>query len=158
MVQLHIITVGNLSSEFKEGVGEYEKRLSSFCSLNNINIKEVKINDEDNQTQIQSALSEEADKIIAKMPHDAYKIALCVEGVQKDSVALADVIRQACDTKGKICLVIGSSHGLDERVKAKCDLRLSVSKLTFPHQLMRLILLEALYRSFAIMHGRRYHK
>ena len=158
MVQLHIITVGNLSSEFKEGVGEYEKRLSSFCSLNNINIKEVKINDEDNQTQIQSALSEEADKIIAKMPQDAYKIALCVEGVQKDSVALADVIRQACDTKGKICLVIGSSHGLDERVKAKCDLRLSVSKLTFPHQLMRLILLEALYRSFAIMHGRRYHK
>ena len=158
MVQLHIITVGNLSSEFKEGVGEYEKRLSSFCSLNNINIKEVKINDEDNQTQIQSALSEEADKIIAKMPQDAYKIALCVEGVQKDSVALADVIRQACDTKGKICLVIGSSHGLDERVMAKCDLRLSVSKLTFPHQLMRLILLEALYRSFAIMHGRRYHK
>ena len=158
MVQLHIITVGALSATFKAAVAEYEKRLCAFCSVNNINIKEVKINDEDNRSQIQSALSEEADKIIAKMPQDAYKIALCVEGVQKDSLALAEVLREACDTKGKICLVIGSSHGLDERVKAKCDLRLSVSKLTFPHQLMRVILLESLYRSFAIINGRKYHK
>ncbi len=158
MVQLHIITVGALSATFKDAVAEYEKRLCAFCSVNNINIKEVKINDEDNRSQIQSALSEEADKIIAKMPQDAYKIALCVEGVQKDSLALAEVLREACDTKGKICLVIGSSHGLDERVKAKCDLRLSVSKLTFPHQLMRVILLESLYRSFAIINGRKYHK
>lgn len=158
MVQLHIITVGSLSAEFKAGVSEYEKRLSAFCSLNNISIKESKINDEDSEKQIETALCEEADKIIAKMPADAYKIALCVEGVQKDSLALSEVIRQACDTKGKICLVIGSSHGLHERVKAKCDLRLSVSKLTFPHQLMRLLLLEALYRSFSIINGRRYHK
>ena len=158
MVQLSIITVGNLSAEFRDGAAEYEKRLSAFCSLSNINIKESKINDEDNHTQIENALCEEADKIISKMPQDAYKIALCVEGIQKDSLALAEVIKSACDTKGKICLVIGSSHGLHEKVKAKCDLRLSVSKLTFPHQLMRLILLEALYRSFSIINGRRYHK
>ena len=158
MIQLSIITVGNLSSEFKDAAKEYEKRLSMFCSLNNINIKESKINDEDNTKEIEYALSDEGDKIIAKMPQDAYKIALCVEGVQKDSLALAEVIRNASDTKGKICLIIGSSHGLHEKVKAKCDLRLSVSKLTFPHQLMRVILYEALYRSFTILAGKRYHK
>ena len=158
MVQLSIITIGTLSSCFRESVDEYEKRLGAFCSLNNINIKESKIADEDNKTQIENALSEEADKILSKMPQDAYKIALCVEGVQKDSLALAEVIKNASDTKGKICLVIGSSHGLHERVKAKCDLRLSVSKLTFPHQLMMVILLESIYRSFSIISGRRYHK
>ncbi len=158
MVQLSIITVGTLSASFRDSVEDYEKRLCAFCSLNNISIKESRITDEDNKTQIENALSEEGDKILSKMPQDAYKIALCVEGVQKDSLALAEVIRSASDTKGKICLVIGSSHGLHEKVKARCDLRLSVSRLTFPHQLMRVILLEALYRSFSIIAGRRYHK
>ena len=92
------------------------------------------------------------------MPTDSYKIALCVEGTQYDSERLAGVISAANDKSGKISLVIGSSHGLSERVKRECDLRLSVSKMTFPHQLMRVILMEALYRSFTIIAGKRYHK
>ena len=92
------------------------------------------------------------------MPKDAYKIALCVEGKQFDSPALAKIISSATDSSGKIALVIGSSHGLSEKVKAECGLRLSISKMTFPHQLMRVILLEALYRSFTIIAGKKYHK
>ena len=158
MTQLYIISVGALADTFSDAVREYEKRLSSFCTVNNVNIKESRITDEQDAKKIEAALCEEGEKILARMPTDAYKIALCVEGVQKDSLALAEVVRQACDTKGKICLVIGSSHGLHEKVKGACDLRLSVSKLTFPHQLMRVILLESLYRSFAIINNRKYHK
>ena len=158
MVQLTIISIGTLSSHFKESVAEYEKRLSQFCNISNINIKEIRIANEDDKTQIENALSEEADKIISKIPTGAYKIALCVEGDSPDSIKLSQIIRRASDTSGKLCLIIGSSHGLHDKVKAKCDSRLSVSKLTFPHQLMRVILLEALYRSFSIIANKRYHK
>ena len=87
-----------------------------------------------------------------------FKIALCVEGKQYDSVALAQLIDEGCAKSGKLALVIGSSHGLSEQVKRACDVRLSVSKLTFPHQLMRLMLTEILYRSLTITAGKRYHK
>lgn len=92
------------------------------------------------------------------MPKDSYKIALCVEGRQFESEALASVISSAADRSGKISLVIGSSHGLSERVKSISDLRLSFSKMTFPHQLMKVMLMEALYRSFTIIAGKKYHK
>ena len=158
MVQLTIISVGALSAHFKDSVTEYEKRLSQFCTVNNVNIKEARIADEDDKTQIENALSLEGDKILAKIPQGAYKIALCVEGTSPDSVKLAEIIKRASDERGKICLIIGSSHGLSDKVKIACDYRLSVSNLTFPHQLMRVILLEALYRSFAIIHNKKYHK
>ena len=118
----------------------------------------MRIANEDDKSEIARALAAEGDKIIAAMPKDAYKIALCVEGREYDSIALADLISRGGDKSGRISLVIGSSYGLDERVKAACDARLSVSKLTFPHQLMRVILYEALYRSFTIIAGKRYHK
>jgi 23S rRNA (pseudouridine1915-N3)-methyltransferase len=158
MVQLTIISVGALASHFKDSVAEYEKRLSQFCTVNDINIKECRIADEDDKTQIENALSLEGDKILAKIPQGAYKIALCVEGASPDSVKLAEIIGRASDERGKICLIIGSSHGLCDKVKNACDYRLSVSKLTFPHQLMRVILSEALYRSFAIINNKKYHK
>ena len=103
-------------------------------------------------------LAREAEKIIAEMPKRAYKIALCVEGRQLSSEELANKLDEVATSHGEICLVIGSSHGLDERVKKECDLRLSVSRLTFPHQLMRVILLEAIYRGFNITKGTHYHK
>lgn len=158
MVQLTVISVGALSSHFKDSVAEYEKRLSQFCTVNNVNIKECRIADEDDKTQVANALSLEGEKILAKIPQGAYKIALCVEGSAPDSVKLAEIIGRASDERGKICLIIGSSHGLCDKVKNACDYRLSVSNLTFPHQLMRVILSEALYRSFAIINNKRYHK
>ena len=121
-------------------------------------IKEERINNEDNRAEIESALSREADKILAAIPKDAMKIALCVEGKQYTSEELARLVGEGNDRGGKIAFIIGSSYGLSDKVKRECDVRLSFSKLTFPHQLMRVILYEALYRSFTIIAGKRYHK
>ena len=159
MIQLTLISVGTLKEAYlKDAVAEYKKRLSQYARVDEINIKEETIKNEDDSAEIKRALDAEAEKIIAAMPKDAYKIALCVEGKQFTSPELAGIISDAADSTGKIALVIGSSHGLSEKVKCECKLRLSVSKLTFPHQLMRVVLTEALYRSFTIIAGKKYHK
>ena len=156
---LQIITVGTLKESYlKDALAEYKKRLSQYARVEEVSIAESRIANEDDKSEIARAFSTEGDKILAAMPKDAYKIALCVEGREYDSPALADLISRGGDKSGKISLVIGSSYGLDEKVKAACDARLSLSKLTFPHQLMRVILCEALYRSFTIIAGKRYHK
>ena len=154
-----LITVGTLKEDYlKDAACEYKKRLSQYAKVEEINLKEELIKDEDNSAEISKALENEAKRIIAAIPKDSYKIALCVEGREYSSPELADIVRRANDSRGKLTLVIGSSHGLSENVKSECDLRLSFSKLTFPHQLMRVILYEALYRSFTIIAGKRYHK
>ena len=159
MAQLTVITVGSLKEGYlREAVAEYKKRLSQYARVDEIELKEERINNEDNRAEIEGALSREADKILSALPKDALKIALCVEGKQHTSEELARIIGDGCDRVGKIALVIGSSYGLSEKVKRECDVRLSFSKLTFPHQLMKVILLEAMYRSFTILHGKRYHK
>ena len=159
MVNLTFVSVGTLKEGYlKEACAEYKKRLSQFAKVDEVNIKEEPIRNEDDAAEVARALDAEGEKILSAIPKDAYKIALCVEGVQYDSPALARVIERACDGCGKIALVIGSSHGLSQTVKSKCDLKLSVSKLTFPHQLMRPILYEVIYRSFSIIAGKRYHK
>lgn len=159
MAQITVITVGTLKEDYlKEAVGEYKKRLSQYARVEEINIKEERISNEDDNTEIRAALDAEADKILSAIPKGAAKIALCVEGKQYDSPALASLIGKYNDECGKIALIIGSSHGLSEKVKRECAVRLSFSQLTFPHQLMRVILYEALYRSFTILAGKRYHK
>ena len=159
MIQLTLISVGTLKEAYlKDAVAEYKKRLSQYARVEEVNIKEETIKNEYDSAEIKRALDAEAEKIIAAMPKDAYKIALCVEGKQFTSPELASIISDAADSTGKIALVIGSSHGLSEKVKSECKLRLSVSKLTFPHQLMRVVLTEALYRSFTIIAGKKYHK
>lgn len=159
MTTLTIITVGTLKEKYlTEAVAEYKKRLSQYARVEEINIKEEKINNEDDRAEIERALDSEAQKIITAIPKDSMKIALCVEGKSYDSPALARLIGKMVDEKGKITLIIGSSHGLSEKVKRECQTRLSVSALTFPHQLMRVILMEALYRSFTILAGKKYHK
>lgn len=159
MTHLTIISVGTLKEDYlKDAVSEYKKRLSQYARVEEINIKEEAIKNEDSPAEISRALDTEAEKIISAIPKDSYKIALCVEGKQFDSPTLAKIISEANDAIGKITLVIGSSHGLSEKVKSECKLRLSISKMTFPHQLMRVILLESLYRSFTIIAGKKYHK
>ena len=156
---LQIITVGTLKEGYlKEALAEYKKRLSQYARVEETSIAEVRIANEDDKSEIARALAAEGDKIIAAMPKDAYKIALCVEGKQYDSPALASLIGKYNDECGKIALIIGSSHGLSENVKRAAAVRLSFSKLTFPHQLMRVILFESLYRSFTILAGKAYHK
>ena len=159
MVNVTFITVGSLKEDYlRAAVGEYTKRLSAFCRPKVKELKEVKLPDSPSGSEIASALSTEGERILASIPPRAYKIALCVEGKQFSSEALAKKIESAVNESGSLCLVIGSSHGLCEEVKAACQMRLSVSELTFPHQMMRVLLLEVLYRSFSILKGTRYHK
>jgi len=159
VVQLTLITVGSLKEKYlSDAVSEYKKRLLQYARVDEVNIKEETIRNEDDRSEIARALDAEAVKILQAMPRDSYKIALCVEGRDLSSEELAKALNDAADRSGKISFVIGSSHGLSERVKSECDLRLSVSKMTFPHQLMRVILTEAIYRAFTIIHGKRYHK
>ncbi|MBQ7356854.1 MAG: 23S rRNA (pseudouridine(1915)-N(3))-methyltransferase RlmH [Clostridia bacterium] len=159
MVKITIISVGTLKEDYlRDAISEYKKRLSQYARVEEINIKEEAIRNEDDGSEISRALSLEGDKILSALPRDARKIALCVEGKQYDSVELANVIGEANDECGKLALVIGSSHGLADKVKSACDRRISFSKMTFPHQLMRVILYEVLYRSFTILAGKRYHK
>lgn len=159
MAEIRIISVGTLKESYlKEAVAEYKKRLSQYARVEEINIKEELIRDEDNRREIERAIDAEGERIIAAIPDGAMRIALCVEGKEYSSEQLAALIGEGVNRSGKIALVIGSSHGLSESVKRACEVRLSVSKMTFPHQLMRVILLEALYRSFTILAGKRYHK
>ena len=159
MANITLITVGTLKENYlKDAVAEYKKRLSQYARVEEINIKEERIANEDDASEIRRALDAEADRIISAIPKGSGKIALCVEGKQYDSPALAKLIGKMTDESGKITLIIGSSHGLADKVKKECDVRLSVSTLTFPHQLMRVVLYEALYRSFTILAGKKYHK
>ena len=159
MTQLTVISVGSLKEDYlRAAVNEYEKRLSAFCRVENVTIKEEKIADESDQTAIQAALAAEGEKILSRVPQGAYTMALCIEGEMPDSIGLSQKIGRAVDAGGKICLIIGSSHGLSDSVKRAARERISFSRLTFPHQLMRVILLEALYRSFRILSGGNYHK
>ena len=159
MIGVKIITVGTLKEAYlRDAAAEYEKRLGAFCKLSQVNLKEEKLPDSPSDAEIRTALSKEAQRILAEMPRRAYKIALCVEGRQMSSEELAQRLGDVSATHGEVCIVIGSSHGLDESVKSACDLRLSFSRLTFPHQLMRVILLEQIYRAFTIINNGKYHK
>ena len=159
MANITLITVGTLKENYlKDAVSEYKNRLSQYARVDEINIKEERIVNEDDSSEIRRALDSEGERILSSIPKGSSKIALCVEGKQYDSPALARLIGKMADESGKITLIIGSSHGLSENVKRECDVRLSVSALTFPHQLMRVVLYEALYRSFTILAGKKYHK
>ena len=159
MVNLTVISVGTLKEGYlRDAVSEYKKRLLQYARVEEINIKEEAIKNEDDPSEIDRALDREAVKILPSIPKDSYKIAMCVEGKEYDSPSLARLLGNASDQKGKITLIIGSSHGLSNKIKQNCDFRLSLSKLTFPHQLMRVILFETVYRSFTILAGKKYHK
>ena len=159
MATIKFITVGTLKEEYlREAVKEYEKRLSGFCHVEQINLKEAKLPSDPSDGDVKRALAEEAKAILAAMPDRSYKIAMCVEGKQFSSEELAEKIESAFTAANEICFVIGSSHGLDDSVKNAANLRLSVSKMTFPHQLMRVLLLEGVYRCMNIIKGTKYHK
>ena len=159
MLTVKIITIGTLKEAYwRDALAEYKKRLSAFCQVEEINLKESRLPDRPSDSHIAAALEDEANTILTYLSPRAYKIALCVEGKQFSSEQLAAKLENAMQTSGEIVLVIGSSHGLSDRVKAACDLRLSVSALTFPHQMMRVMLMEILYRCMSILKGTQYHK
>lgn len=158
MLKITILSVGDMKERyFAEAIAEYEKRAAAFAEIRNINLKEAPTTAA-HTGDIAAALNTEAVQILKNLPPRAYNVALCVEGKQLSSEELAALIGEVKHTRGELCFVIGSSHGLAEQVKAACDCRLSFSKLTFPHRLMRVILAEATYRALSIDAGRKYHK
>ena len=159
MLNVKIYVTGTLKEQYyKDAIAEYRKRLNAYCKLDIIEYKEYKLPDEPSQKQIEQALLVEGQKILSDISPRAYKIAMCVEGKQCSSEELADKLEEISSRSSDICFIIGSSFGLADTVKQRADMRLSVSKLTFPHQLMRVILLEAVYRAFNIQKGTKYHK
>lgn len=159
MLSVKIVVVGNLKEEFfRAAEAEYLKRLGGFCKIEVIQLKEERVPENPSAGEIETVLSKEAKAILAAVPQKSYKIAMCVEGKQFSSEELAAQIDRVTSTHGEICFIIGSSHGLSDTVKSACDLRLSVSKLTFPHQLMRVMMSEIIYRSLNILRGTGYHK
>ena len=156
---VRFITVGNLKESYlREAAAEYRKRLSGMCRVEEIELKEVKLPDDSSESEIKKALSEEAKSILAAIPPRSFSIALCVEGKQMSSPDLSRKLESVTAEHGTLCFIIGSSHGLAPEVKSAAKMRLSVSELTFPHQLMRVILYEAVYRCYQIAKGSKYHK
>ena len=156
MNSVTIIHVGDFKEKyFKDAENEYIKRLKAFCDYKTVCIKEESCFGEDSEKLILRALEKEANGIRQAIPKNALKIAMCIEGKQLSSVELANVFS---NESRPICFIIGSSFGLSPLVKQRADYRLSISKLTFPHQLLRVILYETTYRSLSIVNGTKYHK
>ena len=143
----------------RDAVAEYEKRLSTLCLLKNVEIDAARLPDSPNASQIAAALDVEADKILAAIPSGAYVIPMCIEGKQMDSEELSKKLGDiGVSGVSNVVFIIGGSYGLSDRVKQKADYKLSMSRMTFPHQLARVMLLEQNYRAFKISQGATYHK
>ena len=148
MSKIKLIVMGQLTDRYyREAADEYIKRMSRTSPVTEVELKCVKLADNPSDGEIASALSKEADAILQEIPKLALVCAMCIEGKQLSSEELADRISQAeSGGMSELCFIIGSSFGLDERVKQRADIRLSMSKMTFPHQVARVMLLEQLYR------------
>ncbi|MBQ0109777.1 MAG: 23S rRNA (pseudouridine(1915)-N(3))-methyltransferase RlmH [Clostridiales bacterium] len=151
-----VIHVGDFKeSYFKDAENEYIKRIRPFADYKTVCIKEESTFGEESDKLIERALEKEAENIRKNIPKGALKIALCIEGKQVGSV---DFSRIVAESDRNICFLIGSSFGLDEKLKSECDMRLSMSEMTFPHMLARVMLAEQVYRAFMIKAGKKYHK
>lgn len=160
MLTINIICIGKLKESYlREASAEYQKRLGAFCRLQITELVPAKLPENPSPALIDAALAQENSQILAKIPANAKVYALCIEGRQLTSEELS--ARLATETNrgvSAIALVIGGSHGLAAEVKNRADLQLSMSKMTFPHQLARIMVLEQLYRAFMIGSGGKYHK
>lgn len=160
MINLTIISIGKLKEQYlRDASKEYEKRLSAFSKLNIIELTPERLSENPSEKEIEKALIQEGKAIIEKIPPNAFLTAMCIEGKQLSSTELSKKLDEAAVTgKSNAVFIIGGSFGLSEEVKQKCTLRLSMSKMTFPHQLARIMLLEQLYRASQISLGTKYHK
>ncbi len=160
MLSVNIICVGKLKEKYwMQAVGEYEKRLKAFCKFKITEIDEEKIADNPNKSQINAVLEKEGKRILKNTGRGNQVIALCIEGASVSSESLAEIFgRTALNGVSGMDFIIGGSWGLSDEVKSRCDIKLSMSKMTFPHQLARVMLCEQVYRAFQINSGGKYHK
>ena len=159
MLTVNIICVGRLKESWlREGCAEYIKRLGAYCRFNIVELDEKRLPEQPSQAQIKAALDAEGAAILSAADN-SFIAAMCIEGAKLSSVELSQRIdKLAVSGVSAVSFVIGSSFGLSEQVKSAAKLRLSMSDMTFPHQLARLMLLEQLYRAFQISTGGKYHK
>ncbi|WP_077215185.1 23S rRNA (pseudouridine(1915)-N(3))-methyltransferase RlmH [Bacillus dakarensis] len=159
-MHISLVTVGKLKEKYlKQGIEEYLKRLSSYAKVEVIEVSDEKAPEELSATEMEQVKQKEGERILAKISPDTYVIALAIQGKQKSSEELAELLdKLATYGKSKIAFIIGGSLGLSDEVLNRADEHLSFSKMTFPHQLMRLILVEQVYRAYRINRGEPYHK
>ncbi|MBR2715717.1 MAG: 23S rRNA (pseudouridine(1915)-N(3))-methyltransferase RlmH [Ruminococcus sp.] len=159
MLSVNIICVGSLKEKFfTDAVNEYKKRLSRYCKFDIIELSEEKTTDQETKAVIDKTLKKEGGKILSKVGKSDYVIAMCIEGKQLSSEELSRKITDISMLSTTIDFIIGGSWGLSEEVKSRADFKLSVSKMTFPHQLFRVMLSEQIYRAFSISANAKYHK
>ena len=160
MVSVTLLVVGKLKESYwREACAEYQKRMGSFCRLSVVEVEEYRLPDRPSPAQIQGGLEAEGKKLLQAIPQGAWVCALCIEGRELSSPQLAARLEQVTvGGKSQLVFVIGGSCGLHPEVKARAAERLSMSPMTFPHHLARVMLLEQIYRAYQINTGGKYHK
>lgn len=160
MFDITLIVMGKLKEKFYiSAAEEYEKRLKGYCQFRIIELPEVRLPEDPSPAEIAAGLEKEAETILTKIPKGAWFCTLTPEGRMLSSEALADKMREVkLAGKSSACFLIGSSFGIAQKIKALADFKLSMSPMTFPHHLARVMVLEQLYRSEAIQAGSKYHK
>lgn len=161
MIRVNIICIGKIKEKyFTDAINEYAKRLSLFCKFSIVELPEEKIRSNNpNQSQIDEVIEAEGKKILQKIGQSDYVLAMCIEGKMLSSVELSKTIDNlSVSGKSTVDFIIGGSYGLSNAVKSRADFKLSMSKMTFPHQMARMILSEQIYRAFEISTNGKYHK
>ena len=159
MLSVNIICVGKLKESYlREATEEYAKRLKALCKLSVIELPEERVGDDPSDAEISRTVNAESERIMAKLGKGDYVIALCVEGKNISSEELSARLEDISMRSSTVDLIIGGSWGLSDAVKQRADFRLSMGKMTFPHQLFRVMLIEQLYRAFQISRGTKYPK
>ena len=159
MLGISIICVGKLKESYlRQAIEEYSKRMKPLCKLSIIELPEERVGDNPSDAEIRHTVTAESDRILSKVGKGDYVIAMCVEGKNISSEELSEKLEEISMTHSTVDLIIGGSWGLSDTLKQRADFKLSMGKMTFPHQLFRLMLLEQLYRAFQISKGTKYHK
>lgn len=160
MISVKLICVGKMKEKYYiSAFEEYRKRLGAYCKFELVELTEQRLSDSTSEKEIAAALEKEALEIEKQIPSGAAVTALCIEGNLKSSTELAAQVEKWTNGgKSKLCFIIGGSCGMSERIKAAADLKLSMSKMTFPHHLARVMVIEQIYRAFTIIDGTKYHK
>ena len=159
-MKIKIVCLGKLKEKYlREAEAEYLKRLSAYSKCELVEIEPLKLSDNPSENEVEKALAGEAELIKKKIPENSFIAALCIEGKQYSSEELSNLMFSKINGgTGNLVFIIGSSYGLHSSIKAMANLKLSFSKMTFPHQLFRIMLLEQVYRGFKIEEGSKYHK
>lgn len=159
MMNVTVLAVGKLKESYlRDGCAEYVKRLGAYAKVNVVEVNEERCSDNPSDSEIQSVIKKEGERLIQKIPKGAAVIPLCIEGREYDSREFSVLLENIAMQSSHICFVIGGSFGLADEVKTMGKTKLSFGKMTLPHQLARMVLLEQVYRGFSISNNSKYHK